>query len=154
MAEKKETVQDTLPVDAPVKVRERRVRSTRKDFADAVNPDLHVKLVRDTDKRIAYHKQMGYEVAKPAQIAAHDGYERDGRVQFGDRVAMVCAKEDLDERNDERMIDYANAVRGGDAANEAGALDGHSGQGFKTYSDHGQAKTGKSFNIPIDLPKQ
>lgn len=116
------------------------------DYAIPKNAELHTRLVRDTPKRIQYHKRLGYEIARPEQLGAHDGTEEDGVVRFGDRVAMVCSKSDLDKREKKRkdmhreqMVAHEQTLE--DQTKNDGAPDG----GLVTDSSHGHRIGGKYY---------
>jgi len=122
------------------------VASNQMDYAVAKNPELHVKLVRDTQKRIQYHKRLGYEVAKPEQLGLHDGTEEGEVVRYGDRIAMVCKRSDVDKRekkrhdmHQEQMIAHEQTLQ--DQTTHDGGPDG----GIVADSSHGHRIGGKYY---------
>lgn len=128
-----------------VTVRERKPKHIRADFTDPKNPESHVKLVRDTPKRRQYHERMGYVYTKPEELADHDGtVTEDGRVMFGDRVAMTCPKADVEARNDDRHDEW----RQREASNEAELQAASGGNAYNT--DANRRSRGKMVNIPAD----
>lgn len=123
-----------------------RLADNQMDYAIPKNPELHTKLVRDTPKRIQYHKRLGYEIAKPEQIGLHDGTDEDTVVRFGDRVAMVCKKSDLDKREKKRHDQHHEQIIAHEQTlNDQTSNDGAPDGGIVTGGSHGHRIGGKYY---------
>jgi len=143
-----EVVQAAEPADERVEVTYER-HQIRCDYADPKDPTRHhVALVRDTPKDIAKFTRRGFRVATPEEIAEHDGVV-DGRiVRHGDRVAMLCSREDQDRREYEAALEHKARDRRLQASASRMAQDGYSGGGIEVE----QSRTrGKMVNVPIEF---
>ncbi len=130
-----------------VTVRQRPVRHIRRDFCDLKDPSRHMKLVRDTEKRVQYHKRLGYEPVKPEDVADHDGWlGADGIIHHGDRIAMSCPNEMFEERK--RDLEAENAEQASvveDANEQAAKEDGRPGGGLHKYPEHAHQQGRRVF---------
>lgn len=144
-------VDDLGPVVPRVNVAVQDARG-RRTLAKPKNPDNKVFMARNDPKEIQRLKQKGYIIADERYLAdGHSGVKNEsGEIQFGDRIAMVCANADYEERRRyDRMLGSEQDRQLQESA-EDDARDGYEGGGFYEAPEHGETR-GRMFNIPIDL---
>jgi hypothetical protein len=109
---------------------------------EPVDSNLALKFVRATDARIAHHKQLGYEMAKAAQVKPGHHYvvKADGFIYNKDMVLMITRREWVEAREKRRQQTDA-------ARNQAQKKQDQDNE-IEAEAGHRQSSRGKKVAIP------